>query len=117
MILSGLGLAFFNRTVWGLFVFGVLGIAVAWSLSTLMMVWVNDGVEKSDQPSTFGLLHAVWSVSMITGSVIGGGLAGSLPGLPFLIAGSMNILSLLLIQRYYRKVPVYRSSLTIEQGQ
>jgi len=101
MIFSGLGLAATAGTVWGLFGFGVLGIAAAWSLSTLMYVWVNDGVAKADHPATFGLLHAVWSVSMITGSVLAGWFAEGLPGLPFLIAGLFNIASLFLISSYY----------------
>jgi MFS family permease len=66
------GLAATVDTVWGLFAFGVLGVAAAWSLSTLMYVWVSDGVAKAEHASSFGLLHAVWSLSMITGSLLGG---------------------------------------------
>jgi MFS family permease len=102
LVLSGLGLAALANTLWGLFVFGVLGIAAAWALATLMYVWVSDGVDRADHPSTFGLLHAVWSLSMITGSVLAGVFAASLPGLPFLIAGLLNVASLFLIIGYYR---------------
>ena len=101
MILAGLGLAASAGTVWGLFVFGVLGVAAAWSLSTLMYVWVADGIPKAEHPSTFGLLHAVWSLSMITGSVLGGWFVHSMPGLPFLIAGLLNAGSFLLTFAYY----------------
>ena len=48
IILAGLGLAATVNTVWGLFIFGVLGVAAAWSLSTLMYVWVADGVPKAE---------------------------------------------------------------------
>ena len=103
MILAGLGLWLQAGTVWGLYVFGVLGIAAAWSLSTLMYVWVNDGVARAEHPATFGLLHAVWSLSMITGSVLGGWFVTTRPGVPFLIAGLLNIGSLFLIMAYYRR--------------
>ena len=95
IILAGLGLAATVNTVWGLFIFGVLGVAAAWSLSTLMYVWVKDGVAQSEHASSFGLLHAVWSLSMITGSLLGGSLVRTFPGLPFLIAGLLNVGSLL----------------------
>jgi MFS family permease len=104
MILSGIGLAATSGTVWGLFVFGVLGIAAAWALSTLMFVWVNDGIPKGDHPATFGLLHAVWSLCMITGSVFGSWFSHTQPGLPFLLIGLLNGVALVLITRYYRKL-------------
>jgi MFS transporter, ACDE family, multidrug resistance protein len=108
VILCGVGLSLSARTVWGLYLFGVLGIATAWSLATLMYVWINDGVPTSEHPATFGLLHAVWSLSMITGSVLGGWFVSTLPGLPFLLAGLLNIASLFLILAYYRHLG-YRS--------
>ena len=101
IILAGLGLAASAGTVWGLFAFGVLGIAAAWSLSTLMYVWVADGIPKAEHPSTFGLLHAVWSLSMMTGSVLGGWAGNALPGLPFLIGGLLNVGSYFLAFAYY----------------
>lgn len=104
LIAAGLGLSLTAGTVWGLFGFGVLGIAAAWALATLQYVWVSDGVAKDDHPATFGLLHAVWSLSMITGSVLAGWFAAWLPGMPFLIAGLLNAGSLVLILAFYRRV-------------
>jgi DHA1 family inner membrane transport protein len=101
IILSGLGLAITAGTVWGLFLFGVLGVAAAWSLSTLMYVWVADGVAKPDHASAFGLLHAVWSLSMIMGSLLGGWLVRSAAGLPFLVAGLLNTGAIFLALAYY----------------
>lgn len=101
VVLAGLGLTATVATVWGLFVFGVLGVAAAWSLSTLMYVWVADGVSKAEHASSFGLLHAVWSLSMITGSLLGGSLVRAFPGLPFLVAGLLNVGSLVLVLAYY----------------
>lgn len=104
VVLAGLGLAATAETVWGLFLFGVLGVAAAWALSTLMYVWVADGVPKAEHASSFGLLHAVWSLSMIAGSLLGGWLVHMLPGLPFLVAGLFNIGSLFLTRAYYRRL-------------
>jgi MFS family permease len=101
LIFSGIGLTLQVRTVWGLFAFGVLGNAAAWSLSTMMYLWVNDGVPKAEHPPTFGLLHAVWSLSMMSGSVLGGLSAFGLAGLPFLVASLFNIGSIFLILVYY----------------
>jgi MFS family permease len=106
IILSGIGLAVTAGTVWGLFVFGVLGNTAAWSLATLMYVWINDGVPKAEHPPTFGLLHAVWSISMITGSVVGGWFITALPGLPFLLGGLLNVGALVLILNYYKRASV-----------
>jgi MFS family permease len=102
LVLAGIGLAASAGSVLGLYLFGVLGISAAWALATLMFVWVSDGVEKSEHPATFGLLHAVWSLSMIGGSLLGGWFVTTQPGLPFLIGGLVNIGSLFLIVRFYR---------------
>jgi MFS family permease len=104
VILCGVGLSASSGTVWGLFVFGVLGNAAAWSLSTLMYVWVNDGIPKPRHPATFGLLHAVWSLSMVSGSLLAGWSVSSFPGLPFLLVGLLNIGSLFLAPLYYSRV-------------
>jgi MFS transporter, DHA1 family, inner membrane transport protein len=101
VFLAGIGLALTSGTVWGLFLFGVLGVAAAWSLSTLMYVWVADGVPKPEHASAFGLLHAVWSISMIAGSLLGGWLVRASTGLPFLIAGLLNVGAIFLALAYY----------------
>jgi hypothetical protein len=82
-------------------VFGVLGNAAAWSLSTLMYVWVSDGIGKDEHPATFGLLHAVWSLSMVTGSLLAGWSVSVFQGLPFLVTGLANIGAFFLVSAYY----------------
>lgn len=101
LILSGFGLAAFSGSLWGLLVFGVLGNASAWSLSTLMYVWVSDGIRKDEHPATFGLLHAVWSLSMVSGSLLAGLSLSSFPGLPFLIGIVLNFGAFFLVRLYY----------------
>lgn len=105
LIISGIGLSASARLLPGVFAFGVIGIAAAWSLSTLMYIWVNDGVPKHEHPATFGLLHAVWSLSMVSGSVLGSWFSSFLPGLPFLMGALLNSGSLFLIRSFYRRMP------------
>ncbi|MCE7982002.1 MAG: MFS transporter [Caldilinea sp. CFX5] len=103
IIVVGCGLFFGAGRVETLFFFGVLGIAAAWSLSTLMYVWVADGLPREEHPATFGLLHAVWSLCMIGGSLIGGWLVRLTPGLPFLVGALLNVGACLLVVLYYRQ--------------
>jgi DHA1 family inner membrane transport protein len=110
IILSGIGLAITAGTVWGLFLFGVLGVAAAWSLSTLMYVWVADGVSKPEHASAVGLLHAVWSISMIAGSLLGGWLVRTSAGLPFLIAGLLNVGAIFVALAYYGRMAAQQPS-------
>ena len=104
IIAAGLGLAVTAGTVWGLFIFGVLGVAAAWALSTLMYVWVDNGVAKDQHASSFGLLHAAWSLSMIAGSLLGGWLVHLMPGLPFLVVSLLNVGSLFLTLAYFARL-------------
>jgi len=69
----------------------------------MMYIWVSDGIPKAEHPSTFGLLHAVWSLSMISGTVLGGWFVSTLPGLPFLFGGLLNIGSYFLTFAYYNR--------------
>lgn len=103
IIVVGFGLFWGVGHVEALFGFGVLGIAAAWSLSTLMYLWVADGLPKTEHPATFGLLHAVWSLCMIGGSLLGGWLVRLTPGLPFLLVGLVNGVACVLIIVYYRR--------------
>jgi MFS family permease len=102
LIIAGVGLALSSSTQWGLFGFGVLGIASAWALSTLMYIWVNDGIAKPEHPATFGLLHSIWSLSMISGSVLGGWFVATIPSLPFLTGAALSVAAISLVLRYYQ---------------
>ena len=74
LIVAALGLAAFADKLWGVFLFGVMGLAVAWSLAALMFVLVSDGVPSAEHGRAFGLLHATWSLAMIGGALLGGTL-------------------------------------------
>jgi MFS family permease len=109
LVTGGLGLAFFARQPATLFAFGVLAVAAAWSLSTLMFVWVSDGLAKSEHPAALGLLHSVWSLSMIAGSLLAGSLVRVGTGLPFLLGALLNVACPLLALTYYRRLAAARA--------
>lgn len=116
LFVTGCGLFFGAGRVETLFFFGVIGIAAAWSLSTLMYVWVADGLPKEEHPATFGLLHAVWSLCMIGGSLLGGWLVRLTPGLPFLLGGLINLGACFLIVLYYRRQAVGNAAHPVPVG-
>ena len=101
LVVAALGLAVFSGRLWGIFVFGILGNAVAWALASLMFCLVADGVPRSEHGRAFGLLHATWSIAMMAGSVLGGALLRVMPGLPFLVAGLLNGLSVALTLAFF----------------
>lgn len=101
MIACGLFLAVSHTTVIGLFVGGIGSIAAAWALATLMFVWVADGVPQEDHATLFGLLYAVWSISMIIGSILAGRLVEIAGALPFLVVGLTTVAAAVVGWRYY----------------
>jgi MFS family permease len=104
LILAALGLALFAQELWGVFLFGVVGIAAAWALAALLFVLVADGVSQSEHGRTFGLLHATWSIAMISGSLLGGMLLQVAPGLPFLVVALFNLVSIVLSLAFFARI-------------
>ena len=101
LIVAALGLAIFSNQLWGVITFGILGAAAAWSLASLLFTLVSDGVPRAEHGRAFGLLHATWSVAMICGALLGGALTRLSPGLPFAIAGLLNIGSIGLVLAFF----------------
>lgn len=101
LIVASLGLAFFSGQLWGVIAFGILGAAAAWSLASLLFTLVSDGVPRTEHGRAFGLLHATWSVAMIAGALLGGALTRLSPGLPFVIAGLLNVGSIVLVLAFF----------------
>jgi MFS family permease len=95
MIVCGIILALGASSVPVLFVCGVISNAAAWGLLTLMYVWVADWIAPERHALVFGWLHAVWNISMIIGALIGGALVSIMVGLPFVVTGLLNVLSLM----------------------
>lgn len=101
---SALGLALFADKLWGVFFFGILGNAVAWALATLFFCLVSDGVPRHEHGRAFGLMHATWSIAMISGAMLGGALTRFATGLPFLAAGLLNSVAILLVLAFFRRL-------------
>lgn len=104
LITAALGLALFSGQLWGVFIFGVVGLAAAWALATLIFCLVSDGVPRPEHGRAFGLLHATWSVAMIGGSMLGGALTRLAAGLPFLVVGVINVGSLALTAAFFARL-------------
>lgn len=101
LIGAALGLAAFAGQLWGIIIFGILGTAVAWSLATLLFCLVADGVPRAEHGRTLGLLHATWNIAMMGGAVLGGALTRISAGLPFLAAGLLNSVSLVVALAFF----------------
>jgi len=104
LIVACLGLALFADHLWGVIAFGILGAAAAWSLASLLFTLLSDGVPRAEHGRAFGLLHATWSVAMIGGALLGGALTRLSPGLPFIVAGLLNIGSIVLLLAFFAHI-------------
>jgi MFS family permease len=83
--LSAVGLASTPHHLGGLYAFGMLGAAAAWSLSTTMPGLVNERAGAAEKGRVLGVTHLAWSFGMLSGSLGGGKLVNLNPALPFLI--------------------------------
>jgi MFS family permease len=102
LVASILGTGLFAEQLWGVFVFGTAGATAAWSLSTLLPTWVARVAKAEERGRVFGWVHLWWNVGMIAGSLLGGALFDAWKGLPFLVAGAINLASIALVFRFYR---------------
>jgi len=102
LVVSVLGTGSLADRLWAVFAFGTAGAAAAWSLSTLLPGWVAQVTEASERGRVLGWIHLWWNVAMMLGSMLGGALYVHAPGLPFLVTGAMNALSIPLTFVFYR---------------
>jgi len=104
-VLAGsVGGIFFSDTLWGIYVFGILGVSAAWALSTLMPTLVADAAPVEEHGRIFGFLHLLWNGGMIVGALIGGALVEIAVGLPFAITTLSNVGVLALAGLFFRLV-------------
>jgi len=96
------GTIFTARSVWGLYIFGTLGVGAAWALSTLLPGMVTFAAEPEIRGRVFGLLYLLWSGAMILGTLLGGELLEIDVRLPFLIVGVLNVIALALTGLFFR---------------
>ena len=104
ILLAILGLIVTGQSLWGLFIFGSLGIGAAWALSTLLPGMVTRTAEPDIRGRVFGALHLIWTFAMAIGTLLGGNLLGISIGLPFMIVGVLNIVALMLTVPFFRSI-------------
>ena len=94
ILISIVGMIFTAQTLWGLYIFGTIGIGAAWSLSTLLPGMVITAAEPEIRGRVFGMLHFLWTIAMAFGTLLGGYLLEINLQLPFMIVGVLNIIAL-----------------------
>lgn len=104
LLVSVLGPGLWPSNLWVVFTFGTLGIAAAWSLSTLLPSLVAEATVPEERGRVLGFIHLWWNLAMVVGSMAGGALFEIASGLPFLVAGAANLFSLALLFVFYRLV-------------
>jgi MFS family permease len=102
--LSALGAGLFVGSFIGLYVFGVIGAASAWSLSTTMPGLMNDIAGEEEKGRVVGAAHLAWSLGMTCGNLGGGGLVDLYPPLPFYVVTGFCAVSFLLARGICRRV-------------
>jgi MFS family permease len=100
--IAGQGL--FATQLWSYYTFGVLGIAAAWSLATLLPVLVSESAAVEERGRVLGTLSVLWNLAMIGGSMLGGALMDVALGLPFAIVGLLNVAAIVLSVSFFRLV-------------
>lgn len=80
---SALGLALTAHTLTGIYAFGILATASAWSLSTTMPGLIQLIAREDEKGRVVGAAHLAWSLGMLSGSLGGGKLINWGPIWPF----------------------------------
>lgn len=84
-------LAITANSLSALFVVGVVGTAVAWSLSGTTLPLIRAAAPANQAGQIVGLLHLLWSLAMLTGTLLGGWLVVINPALPFWTVACLNL--------------------------
>ncbi len=102
ILVAVVGTIFTGQSLWGLYVFGTLGVSAAWALSTLLPGLVTRAAEPEIRGRVFGALQLLWTIAMALGALIGGNLLDVDLRLPFIIVGALNVLALGLTRPFFR---------------
>ena len=85
--ISAIGLALWHNSVTGLYIWGIVAAASAWSLSTTMPGLIQLIAKEEEKGKLVGTAHFVWSAGMLTGNLGGGWLVDWSPDMPFYMGG------------------------------
>jgi MFS family permease len=104
LVSAAVGLGVTGAALTGLFLFGILGNCAAWALSTLVPCLVSRIVPATEHGRVLGLVHLVWNVGMMAGTLLGGALLELSVPLPFLMAAAVNVAAIGVAQAFFRRV-------------
>ena len=102
LVISIMGTGILPGQVWSVFAFGTAGTAAAWSLSTLLPSLVAQVTVPQERGRVLGWVHLWWNLAMMIGSLLGGYLFERRAGLPFIVAGTVNVLSVAVVIAFFR---------------
>jgi predicted MFS family arabinose efflux permease len=71
-------------------------------ISTLLPSLVAQVTVPQDRGRILGWVHLWWNLAMMIGSLVGGYLFQQRAGLPFIVTGAVNVLSVLLVVAFFR---------------
>ena len=100
--ISAAGLALTGHTLLGLYVFGIMGAASHWSLSTARPGLLQITAREGEEGRVVGISHLVWSAGMLSGNLGGGKLIEWGPALPFGLAAVLCVGAVLCAVGLYR---------------
>ena len=84
-----------------LFATGVVGTAVAWSLSGCALPLIRAASSVDEVGRVVGLLHLLWSLAMLSGTLLAGWLVVVSPALPFWTAALLSLPAAVAAQRLW----------------
>jgi MFS family permease len=97
-----------------LFAFGVAGTAVAWSLSGTTLPLIRAAAPAGESGQVVGLLHLMWSLAMLTGTLLAGWLIVVGATLPFWTVALITLPAIVAAYRLWRSLrPASRGTTTV----
>ena len=102
--LGALAIALFPGSLPVVFAGAVVLLAAAWSLSALMPTLVSKVTVPAERGRVLGFAHLFWNMAMILGSLTGGFLYVTRPGLPFAAGAAAVAAAIALAFAFFRLV-------------
>jgi MFS family permease len=104
LAVGALGICLFGDRLPAVFLFAVLGMAAAWSLSVMVPPMVALVASADQRGRVLGFIQLFWSLAMILGMLAGGLLFEAWTGLPFLVSGVVVLIAPFLLVVFFRIV-------------
>ncbi|MBN1640180.1 MAG: MFS transporter [Anaerolineae bacterium] len=102
LVVGIVGVGALTSSLWGVFAFGALGLAAAWSLSTLLPSLVAEVTAPEERGRVLGWIHLWWNLAMSMGAMAGGAMYEVAVALPFGISAVLNVIAIALVFVFHR---------------